>query len=337
MVYKNILITGSAGFIGAALTKKLADSDKNLRLICIDDINDFYSIDLKFARLQELGFNRDYIERVGICESNTINAIFYKTSINDKSYLEAIIKKYEVDVIYNLAAQANVRYSLENPQEFANSNLLGFFNILDLTRICNIKHLIFASSSSVYGTNKVPFDENQVIENYKSFYAATKYCNEVMAKTYSELYDIKITGLRFFTVYGEWGRPDMATMLFIKNIFEDKPIKIHNNGEMERDFTYIQDLFPALLNVLTAKIPQFRIYNLGTNKTIKLMDYIKLIENEIGIEAKKEFVPAIKGESLITYSNIDRARTELMHDPKTSYQEGIKNTVKWYKQFINLK
>lgn len=283
-----ILVTGAAGFIGYHLVVKLLERGDDV--IGIDNINDYYSVDLKYARLSMTGISESDIDYgKDISSTQYTHYKFIKCDLVDKSLLSSVFSKENIDVVVNLAAQAGVRYSIENPYAYIESNIVGFANILECCRHNNIKHLVYASSSSVYGGNtKVPFSEDDIVDNPVSLYAATKKSNELMASCYSKLYDIPATGLRFFTVYGPWGRPDMAPMLFAKAMVSGNPIKVFNNGNMMRDFTYIDDIVEGTLRVID-RIPEpavdnrrHTVYNIGCSDPVKLMDFILILEEAIG-------------------------------------------------------
>lgn len=320
-----ILVTGTAGFIGHALTSYLL-SKNDFEIVGIDNLSDYYSADLKSSRLENLK------DRSGF--------IFLKVNIANKLAMEDIFKKYHFDYVINLAAQAGVRYSIENPDIYTESNLVGFSNILECCRIYKVKHLIFASSSSVYGRNlKTPFSENDRVDFPVSYYAATKKANEVMAASYSNLYNIPISGLRFFTVYGPWGRPDMAPWLFTDAILNNKPIKIFNQGNMKRDFTYIDDIVEGIYRLLKTppnrKLP-FEIYNIGNNQPVKIEDFIKAIENSCGATATKIHLPMQDGDVPITYADTRKLNKVTGFSPATNLQLGINKFVEWFKEYHNL-
>lgn len=321
------LITGAAGFIGYFLSKRLLEKGESVT--GIDCINDYYDVNIKKNRLKELEqFDRFFFE---------------KSSIAEKKSLEKIFKKSSFDVVINLAAQAGVRYSIEKPDEYIESNITGFFNILEMCRHSDVKHLIYASSSSVYGMNKkTPFSTSDFVDNPVSLYAATKKSNELMAHTYSHLYRIPATGLRFFTVYGPFGRPDMAYFKFTKAILEDKPIDVYNNGDMLRDFTYIDDIVESMVRLIDNgfsdskdEVPH-RVFNIGNNKPVKLGDFIDVIESELGIKAKKNMLPMQPGDVPVTYADIDPLIEEIDFKPETSIEEGLKNFVGWYKEYYKV-
>ncbi len=333
-----ILITGAAGFIGFHLSKRLlARGDQ---VIGIDNINDYYDVSLKQARL-------DIIK-------NYPNFSFYKLDLDDRAAIEKLFQEHNFDFVVNLAAQAGVRYSLKNPQIYIDSNLVGFANILEGCRHNQVKHLVFASSSSVYGANtKIPFSVHDNVDRPVSLYAATKKANELMAHTYSHLYNLPTTGLRFFTVYGPWGRPDMAYFIFTQNILEGKPIKVFNYGKMKRDFTYIDDIIEGLVRVMD-KIPQpnqnyrennlgsgiskapYKIYNIGNNQPVELMSFIEAIENCLGMKAEKKFLPIQPGDLSVTYANVDDLCRDVGFKPSTSIEVGIANFINWYRDFYQV-
>ena len=336
---KNILVSGSAGFIGFYLCKKLLEDGYNV--IGVDNINDYYDINLKKNRLEILS-------KLSL-KTNSWN--FFKTDITNKNKLLEIFKEYKPETVVNLAAQAGVRYSLENPSAYINSNIVGFSNILECCRILKVKSLIYASSSSVYGGNtKIPFSENDEVNHPVSLYAATKRSNELMAHTYSHLYKLPCIGLRFFTVYGPWGRPDMAPMIFADAIINQKPLKIFNNGNMSRSFTYIDDLLEIMMKLINkpARPDEFfdtnkpnistswccnRIFNVGNYNSTKLIDFISCLEREIGIEAKKEFLPMQQGDVVNTLSDNRLISEWIGTYPKTPLSKGIKIFVNWFKNY----
>ena len=332
---KKILVTGCAGFIGAALVCKLLESNANV--IGIDNINDYYSIDLKLARLKEIKKKKDQSKG---------SWLFFKLTLEDKKSFKKIYFEHDFDVVVHLAAQAGVRYSLINPESYINSNLVGFGNILEMCKEKSIKNFIFASSSSVYGNDKrLPFNEGLSVDHPVSLYAANKKSNELLAHSYSHLYQIPTTGLRFFTVYGPWGRPDMAPMLFIKSILERKKIKIFNHGNMRRDFTYIDDVIegiyrccfkPAFCEKTKSDFfsnAPYRIFNIGNGNPIKLMDFINILEKNLGMETKKEFLGMQKGDVVETWADLEKITHWIDYKPSTSLEKGLFNFVNWYKNF----
>lgn len=346
-----ILITGAAGFIGFHLTLKL--SKLGFEVVGIDNINDYYDVQLKYARLAQAGINAKVKDYMGSQSIIYNNYRFFKISLEDKEKILLLFDTEKFDVVINLAAQAGVRYSLENPTAYAESNLMGFLNILEGCRSIKVKHLIYASSSSVYGLNSsLPFSEQQSTEHPVSLYAATKKANEMMAHSYSHLYNIPTTALRFFTVYGPWGRPDMAMFLFTKAIIEGKSIKVFNNGDMLRDFTYIDDVTESLSKLINKPAtpnkqwngfaPQtdsssapYRVYNIGNANPIKLIDYIKALEEAIGIKAIKEMMPMQPGDVLATHADTTKLIIETGFKPKTSVEDGVKMFVSWYINYYN--
>lgn len=338
-----ILVTGAAGFIGFHTIKKLV-ANKHI-VVGLDNINDYYEVDLKYARLKELG-----IEKSQGCQFNKLTTSekyserykFIRMNLEDREKLPELFKSETFDVVCNLAAQAGVRYSLENPEAYVDSNIVGFLNILECCRNNNIKHLVYASSSSVYGLNKkIPFKTSDNVDHPISLYAASKKSNELMAHSYSHLFGIQTTGLRFFTVYGPWGRPDMALFLFTKAILEDKPIKVFNKGNMERDFTYIDDIVGGVVRIIEktgkTKLPQlYKIYNIGNNRSVKLMDFIEAIEKNLRIIAKKEMLPMQPGDVAKTWANVDELIKDYDYHPNTPIREGIHNFINWYKEYYNV-
>lgn len=321
---KMYLVTGAAGFIGMHISKKLLDL--GCTIIGLDNMNDYYDVNLKYARLDML--------------KKYPRFTFYKIDMAEKDSLALVFKENSIDVVINLAAQAGVRYSIENPDAYIQSNIIGFFNILENCRRHHVKHLIYASSSSVYGANKkVPFAVEDKVDSPVSLYAATKKSNELMAYTYSHLYKIPSTGLRFFTVYGPYGRPDMAYFSFTKAIMEDKPIKVFNNGDMYRDFTYIEDVvngvLPLIENspVLSTEGVPYKIYNIGNNRPEKLMDFIRVIEDAVGKKAVKEFCPLQPGDVYQTFADVKELMEDVGFRPSTPISVGINKFVAWYKDF----
>lgn len=327
-----VLVTGAAGFIGYFLSKRLLNEGH--KVIGIDNMNDYYSPDLKFARLKDLGVIRQDSEIDEIFGRSDVylNFIFYHVDIANSVALSNVFKKHKIDKVCHLAAQAGVRYSIENPSVYIQSNLVGFGNILEDVRREQINHLIYASSSSVYGELKdLPFEVDQQVDHPISLYAATKKANELMAHTYSHLYNINTTGLRFFTVYGPFGRPDMAYYLFTKAILNNEPIKVFNNGKMLRDFTYIDDIIEALVRIIENKPKEkYKIYNIGNNRPEKLGDFIETLEKHLGKTANKEFLPMQAGDVSQTYAEINDLINDYGYKPNTSIDEGLKRFVQWY-------
>ena len=329
-----ILVTGVAGFIGYHLAKSLINA--NYDLVGIDNLNSYYDLDLKKARLANL---------------KKLNFSFYKIDICDQKKLENLFLKNNFDVIIHLAAQAGVRYSIENPQEYIQSNINGFFNILELSRYNNIKHLIFASSSSIYGENEnLSFEESQITDSPKNLYAASKKSNELISYSYANLFKLPCTGLRFFTVYGPWGRPDMAYFKFVKNIYDGKPIEIFGQGKMYRDFTYIDDIIEGILkilnngppflhekNVKTLNKTPWEIYNLGNNKSVSLEKFVNTIELLTEKKPTKIYLDLQPGDMKFTLADISKAQKKLNFNPQTSIKDGLFKFIQWYKSFYNLK
>lgn len=322
---KLYLVTGAAGFIGFHLAKILLD--QGATVVGYDNINDYYDTKFKYTRLNTL-------EKYN-------NFTFIKGDLADKQSIDKLFIEYKPQIVVNLAAQAGVRYSIEKPETYINSNIIGFFNILEACRHYRVEHFIFASSSSVYGANqKVPFSTYDKTDTPVSLYAATKKSNELMAYTYSHLYGIPTTGLRFFTVYGPYGRPDMAYFSFTKAIMEGKPIKIFNNGDMYRDFTYIDDIVKGIEQILCNPPEQdentikYKIYNIGNNKPVKLMDCIEILEKNIGKKAIKEYLPMQPGEVYQTYADIRDLEEDFHFIPSTSIEIGLSRFVEWYKSIL---
>lgn len=328
-----VVVTGAAGFIGSYLSKNLLDSDSSIKIIGIDCITDYYDVSLKEERLNMLS---NYGDRFN----------FIKGDISDKSLIDEIFSKYKPDVVVNLAAQAGVRYSITNPDAYIKSNLVGFYNILEACRHNPVKHLVFASSSSVYGTNKkVPYSTEDKVDNPVSLYAATKKSNELMAHAYCKLYKIPATGLRFFTVYGPMGRPDMAYFKFTNKLVKGEPIEIYNMGDMYRDFTYIDDIVKGIVNVMqkspdeTEDGAPYKIYNIGNNKPESLMYFVETLEkcliNEgiISEPGKKVLLPMQPGDVYQTYADVKELEKDFGFKPSTSLETGLANFAKWYKGY----
>lgn len=325
-ITKKILVTGGAGFIGFHLSKDLLE--KGCYVIGYDNLNEYYEVSLKNARLDILGKYSNYK--------------FVKGDLANKEELEKVFEEDKPNIVVNLGAQAGVRYSIDNPDAYMQSNMMGFFNMLECCRNYPVEHLVYASSSSVYGANKkVPFSTEDKVDYPVSLYAATKKSNELMAHCYSKLYDIPVTGLRFFTVYGPMGRPDMAYFKFAKKIMNDETIQIYNNGNMMRDFTYIDDIVKGVENILCNPPEEmetgakYKVYNIGNNRPERLMDYIQTLEKHLGKEANKEFLPMQPGDVYQTYADV----TDLMNDfdfkPSTSIDEGLGKFIEWFKNYYN--
>ncbi|MGB3903236.1 MAG: NAD-dependent epimerase [Bacteroidales bacterium] len=346
-----ILVTGSAGFIGFHLTKKLLERGDNV--VGIDNINNYYDVNLKYARLAETGIDKDAVSwNKRITSTKYPNYNFIRMNLEDKEAIQNLVLNEQFDNICHLAAQAGVRYSLENPYAYIDSNIVGFLNILEAARDSNIKHLVYASSSSVYGGNtKMPLSTADSVDHPISLYAATKKSNELMAHVYSHLFNIPTTGLRFFTVYGPWGRPDMALFLFTKSILENRPIQVFNYGNMTRDFTFINDIIEGVIKIIdkpakptidanpdpsSSNIAPYKVYNIGNSNPVKLLDYIEAIENELGKKAIKEFLPMQPGDVTYTEADVSDLVRDFGYKPTTKVQDGIKEFIKWYKNFYNI-
>ena len=348
-----ILVTGAAGFIGSAVCKRLLD--RGDIVVGLDNINDYYDQELKYGRLAMLGVAKEEVGWYKFAKSAVNpNFRFVRMNLQDKQAMQMLFANGGFDSVINLGAQAGVRYSITNPEAYVESNIDGFINVLEGCRHNGVKHLVYASSSSVYGLNgKVPFSEHDGVAHPVSLYAATKKSNELMAHAYSKLYNLPTTGLRFFTVYGPWGRPDMSPFLFIDAILHDRSIKVFNNGNMFRDFTYIDDIVEGIVRIVdvipggnkdwdegnpdpaTSPAP-YRVYNIGNQHPTKLMDYISCIENAIGREAKKEFLPMQPGDVYQTYADSSALGEATGFMPNTPLQTGIDRTVAWFKEFYNL-
>lgn len=333
-----VLITGAAGFIGSHLAQRLLD--RGDEVVGLDIMNDYYDVTLKEARLARI--------------ADHDNFTFVKCALEDQAGMEQVFATHKPQRVVNLAAQAGVRYSLENPQAYVNSNIVGFVNILEGCRHHGVEHLVYASSSSVYGANtKMPFSVHDNVDHPVSLYAASKKSNELMAHTYSHLFNLPTTGLRFFTVYGPWGRPDMALFLFTKAIMEGKPLKVFNYGKHRRDFTYIDDIVEGVIRTLdnvatgnpnwtgdspdpgTGKGP-YRIYNIGSNRPIELLRYIEVLEQNLGKTTEKELLPLQPGDVPDTYANVDALVDDVGYKPGTPLEDGIANFVKWYREYYQV-
>ncbi|MDX9977941.1 MAG: NAD-dependent epimerase [Candidatus Cloacimonadales bacterium] len=332
-----ILLTGAAGFIGFHLSQVLLA--QGFKVVGLDNMNDYYDVQLKEDRLAIL--------------EDLAGFSFYREDLKNYQALTEIFAKEQIDIVINLAAQAGVRYSITNPFAYVDSNLVGFVNILELCRNFEIKHLLFASSSSVYGGNKkTPFSTDHGVDHPVSLYAATKKSNELMAHTYSHLYGIPVTGLRFFTVYGPWGRPDMAYFSFTKDILEGKVIKVFNHGKLQRDFTYIDDITEGIARLVnhipkannhwdertdgvSTSFAPYKIYNIGNNQPVELMHFIKTLEDIIGLEAKKEFCEMQAGDVLITYADVQDLQEDIGFRPDTPLDDGLEKFVDWYRAYYS--
>src|SRR6056297_439088 len=344
-----ILITGTAGFIGFHLANVLLK--QGYSIVGLDNINDYYDVNLKYGRLTEAGIHKEqikYNQKVVSQKSNHYQ--FIQLNLEDKENIYRLFEQENFDAVINLAAQAGVRYSLQNPHAYIESNIIGFTNIIEACRHNKIKHLVYASSSSVYGLNdKMPFSVNDNVDHPISLYAASKKANELMAHTYSYLYQIPTTGLRFFTVYGPWGRPDMALFIFTKAIVEGKPIDVYNHGNMQRDFTYIDDIVNGIINVLknpakpktsihlpSESVAPYTIYNIGNNSPVKLMDFIEAIEDELGVKAEKNLMPIQPGDVEKTWADVSGLMNDFNYKPDTNIRVGVKKFIDWYKDFYKL-
>jgi len=331
MEKKRILLTGMAGFIGFSLAEKLA-KENTYDIVGLDNINDYYDVKLKYDRLSELGFEQDLIQEGSLVKSKKYNDLqFIKLDLENLAGLEKVFANHQFDMVIHLAAQAGVRHSLKNPHAYINSNVTGFVNILECSKTHQVKHLVYASSSSVYGIDSaVPFSETEPANHPVSLYAATKRMNELMAFTYHDLYQLPVTGLRFFTVYGPWGRPDMSPMLFAKSIIDGKPIKVFNHGKMRRDFTFIDDIVEGIKKIIGLPASGYKIYNIGNSKPVDLMDFIQLIEKSIGKEAIKEMLPMQPGEVYETYADTTLLSNDTGYKPSTPLSEGVQKFLSWY-------
>ena len=349
-----ILVTGSAGFIGSFAAEGLVD--RGDEVIGLDSINDYYDVNLKYGRLEKDGIDRSAIKKDSLVKSSKYsNYSFIKMKLEDRQGLERLFKTEGFDMVCHMAAQAGVRYSITNPHAYIESNIVGFQNILEACRYNNIRHLVYASSSSVYGLNEnYPFSTHDNVDHPISIYAATKKSNELMAHAYSHLYGLPTTGLRFFTVYGPWGRPDMALFIFTKAILEERPIDIYNNGKMKRDFTYIDDIIKGIINVLdtppkgnsgwrgrhpdpSSSPAPYRIYNIGRNSPVSLMDFIDSIERSVGKRAKRNYLPMQPGDVPATWADVDDLVRDLDYSPRIQISEGVERFVKWYTEYYKIR
>ena len=337
-----ILVTGAAGFIGFHLVNQLAK--RGDYVVGLDQINDYYDIKLKKDRLKESGIDTNEINYNKIVISKTYNNYkFIKLDLEDKNKLESLFEKEKFDAVCNLAAQAGVRYSLINPDAYINSNIVGFVNIIECCRNFEVMNLSYASSSSVYGSNKtLPFKTTQNVDFPISLYAATKKSNELMAHVYSHLFKIKTTGLRFFTVYGPWGRPDMALFLFVKAALEGNKIDVYNHGKMLRDFTYVDDIVNGIIKVIDSKsindksVSLYKVYNIGNNNPVKLMDFILAIEKKLDIKIEKNLMPIQPGDVVSTYADVSELEKDFNYKPDTPISLGISNFVDWYIKYYKI-
>lgn len=334
-----VLITGTAGFIGFHLTKRLLE--ENFEIVGLDNINDYYDVKLKKDRLKETGIDEISEDNLTTSSSNS-NYRFIKTDLGNKEVVEQLFESEQFDIVINLAAQAGVRYSLENPHSYIESNIVGFLNILEGCRHTNVSHLLYASSSSVYGSNKeMPFKTSDNVDHPVSLYAASKKSDELMAHAYSNLYGIPTTGLRFFTVYGPWGRPDMALFLFTKAMLEGHPIKVFNHGNMARDFTYVDDIVEGMKRLIL-KAPSessgqltapYQLFNIGYGSPVNLMDFINEIEENLGIEAEKNMMDIQPGDVPKTWADVEPLNNLTGFRPQVTVKEGVKKFINWYKKY----
>tara|TARA_B100001939_G_C16935557_1_gene615869 strand:- start:8 stop:1054 length:1047 start_codon:yes stop_codon:yes gene_type:complete len=347
---KKILITGSAGFIGYHLTNEL---NKNYKIVGIDNLNEYYDINLKIDRLKDLGFKIDNKKNLIFKNEKFENLIFEKIDLTDLNSLKKLFEFHNFDFVVNLAAQAGVRYSIDFPQTYIDSNITGFLNILECCKLYKVKHLLYASSSSVYGlNNEFPFSEKHPVSHPISLYAATKRSNELMAHTYSHLFNLRTTGLRFFTVYGPWGRPDMALFKFTKSILSEDIIDVYNNGQMTRDFTYVKDIVISISKLIESKKSNItnknqinenkfscpnEIFNIASNSPIELNEFIKIIETTLGRKAKINFKPLQPGDVPDTYANVNQLINKINFSPKTTVNQGVKNFIDWYYEYYGKK
>ncbi len=349
MAKSKILLTGTAGFIGMHTAFRLLE--KGFEVVGLDVINDYYDVNLKLARMKRLGIDPGALEYGKKTEGND-NFSFVKLDLSDAEGIRNLFETENFDYAINLAAQAGVRYSLEHPEVYVESNVQGFLNILEGCRHCLVKHLVYASTSSVYGLNtNNPFREEEATEHPVSFYAATKKANEMMAHSYSHLYDLPTTGLRFFTVYGPWGRPDMALFKFTKNILEGKPIDVYNNGDMQRDFTYVDDIVEGISRVVLS-VPEgiesvqgnydtnkssapYTIFNIGNGKPVNLMDYVRELENVLGKKAEINFMPMQAGDVQKTYASTENLLRAVDYLPEVGIEQGIREFVAWYVDYYS--
>lgn len=349
-----ILVTGSAGFIGFHLAKRLLE--RGDEVIGLDNISSYYDVNLKFARLVETGILKEEIQYNKLAQSNKYRGYkFIKLNLEEKQNILKLFKGQEFDKICHMAAQAGVRYSLENPDQYIQSNIVGFFNILEGCRHSRIKHLVFAGSSSVYGLNeKMPFSPRDNVDHPISLYAATKKSNELLAHSYSYLYNFPTTGLRFFTVYGPWGRPDMALFKFTKAIMEGKPIDVYNYGNMIRDFTYIDDIIEGIIRVLdnppkgksnwtgmnpdpsSSKAP-YKIYNIGNSRPVNLIDFIEALQKTLNKKAKLNYLPLQQGDVIATHADVTDLKNDFGYFPDTPIELGIERFIDWYVKYFHKK
>ena len=347
------LVTGAAGFIGFHVCKHLLE--RGDEVVGLDIVNDYYDVNLKYARISELGINREKIIKGKLVTADSMPFSFIQLNLADKEALMKLFESEKFDVVINLAAQAGVRYSLSHPEAYVESNIVGFLNILEACRFHPVRHLVYASSSSVYGANeKLPFSTKDSVDHPISLYAASKKSNELMAHTYSHLFGIPSTGLRFFTVYGPWGRPDMALFLFTEAILRGEPIKVFNKGEMKRDFTYVDDIVQGVLKVADrppkgdpnysektgdiskSKAP-YKVYNIGNSSPVELMDYIRAVENGLGKKAKMELLPMQAGDVPASHADVTDLMEDTGYKPTTAVKDGVAAFLDWYKKYYSQK
>jgi len=339
---KTILVTGAAGFIGYQLCEALLKAGH--KVIGLDNINDYYDVNLKYARLNELGIKREKVEVFNSLSNSATHGSqmqFVRMHLENRKELPKLFKDFKFDMVCNLAAQAGVRYSLENPEAYVDSNIVGFLNILECCRHHKVKRLVYGSSSSIYGnSDAVPFKESDNVDKPISLYAATKKSNELMAYTYSHLHGIETIGLRFFTVYGPWGRPDMAMFLFTDAIINKRSIKVFNSGNLSRDFTYIDDIVAGVVATVledSKDTSLYKIYNIGNSSSVQLMNFIKSIENNLGVLAEKEMLPMQAGDVRQTWADVSRLEMDYNYRPNTSVEKGVKAFINWYKMYYKIK
>ncbi len=339
---KNILVTGAAGFIGYHLCVALLKAGH--KVIGLDNINNYYDENLKYARLQHLGVAREDAQVFNILCISTIYGSqmqFIRMYLDDCKAMPKLFRDFKFDMVCNLAAQVGVRYSLENPEAYIDSNINGFLNVLECCRHHSVNRLVYASSSSVYGNSTdIPFNESDNVDKPISLYAVTKKSNELMAHTYSHLYGIETIGLRFFTVYGPWGRPDMAMFLFTDAIINKRTIKVFNSGDLSRDFTYIDDVVAGILATLLENSNDkflYKLYNIGNSSPVKLMNFIKSIENNLGLVAEKEMLPMQAGDVYQTWADVSRLQKDYHYKPNTSVEKGVQAFIEWYKMYYKIK
>lgn len=350
---QKVLVTGSAGFIGFHTAVRLLE--EGFQVVGLDNINDYYDVNLKFRRLNETGIEKDRVAwGKGVQSTKYDQYTFFRLNLEDSEAINKLFADYKFDYVIHLAAQAGVRYSLVNPHAYIDSNIKGFLNILEACRHYPVKHLVYASTSSVYGANtKMPFSEHDNVDHPVSLYAATKKANELMAHTYSHLYNISTTGLRFFTVYGPWGRPDMAIFLFTKAIHEGKPIQVFNNGNMQRDFTYIDDIVEGVYRCMikpananadfnndmpdpASSYAPYKIFNIGNSKPVQLLDFIEALEAALGKKAKKQMMPMQDGDVPGTWASTELLNTNTNYKPSAKISSGIDSFINWYLEYYKL-